>query len=133
MDPPSEHTLANVYAGYAPSPDGKYVAFAAAKAGSTAGLWLRSLDFSTPRLLPGTDDGVNSPFWSPDSKSIVFFSGSGKLKRLEISGGAPLTLTDTPMDPVTPVGTWNRDGVILFGSSAGLKQISASGGERHSY
>lgn len=125
MDPPGESVLTNVYAGYAPSPDGRYIVFTAGGvANATPSLWLRSLDASTARLLPGTEN-ANAPFWSPDSKSIVFYSG-GKLRRVDITGGTPLSLCDAVMDPVTTVGTWNQDGVILFGSSKGLQQISLS-------
>ena len=31
------------------------------------------------------------PFWSPDSKSLAFVAG-GKLKRIEVAGGSPITL-----------------------------------------
>jgi serine/threonine protein kinase len=125
MDPPAETVLSNYYAGYAPSPDGRYIVYTAGGASNTtASLWLRSLDSATARMLPGTENS-NAPFWSPDSKSIVFYS-NGKLRRVEISGGTPLTLCDAVMDPVTTVGTWNRDGLILFGSSKGLQQISVS-------
>jgi Tol biopolymer transport system component len=30
---------------------------------------------------------------------------------------------------VTPIGAWNRDGVILYGGREGLRRVSASGGE----
>src|SRR5678815_3328160 len=89
-------------------------------------LWLRPLDSLVARPLPGTERG-NFPTWSPDSRSIAFFS-EGKLKRIEITGGAPLTLTDAGDGRVSATGTWSRDGVILFGSAAGLQRVSASGG-----
>jgi Tol biopolymer transport system component len=89
-------------------------------------LWLRPLDSLTARPLPGTEGG-NFPAWSPDSKSIIF-AAAGKLKRVEITGGAPLTLCDAPGSPVTSTGTWNRDGVVLFGGASGLRRVSASGG-----
>jgi len=58
---------------------------------------------------------------------LAFLTG-GKLKRIEIAGGAPLTLGDAPEAPVSPTGTWNRAGVILFGGGSGLQRVSASGG-----
>jgi hypothetical protein len=71
---------------------------------------------------------ATSPPGRPDSRSLAFYAG-GKLKRIEINGGVPLTLSDAAgNEALTPTGTWNRDGVILFGSSAGLKHVSASGG-----
>src|SRR5262249_7574968 len=87
---------------------------------------LRPLDSLAARPLPGTAGG-NFPTWSPDSKSLAFLADN-KLKRVEITGGAPLSLCDAANTRVTPTGTWNRDGVILFGSSGGLQRVSASGG-----
>jgi serine/threonine protein kinase len=127
LEPPPDTTFANVYGGYAPSPDGRTVVFGArARSASVQSLWLRSLDSSTARPLPGTA-GANFPTWSPDSRSLVFHADR-RLKRLDLAGGAPLTLSDAPDDDVSPTGAWNRDGVILFGSAAGLQRVPASGG-----
>jgi Tol biopolymer transport system component len=125
MDPPQDTTFANQYGGFAASPDGRSFIFTATAKGNVQ-LWLRQLDSMVSRPLSDTEGG-NFPTWSPDSKSLAFFSG-GKLKRIEIAGGAALMLADAPQDPVSPTGTWNREGVILFGSSAGLQRVSASGG-----
>ena len=38
-------------------------------------------------------EGASSPFWSPDSRFLGFFAG-GKLKKIEVSGGPPITLCD---------------------------------------
>jgi hypothetical protein len=67
------------------------------------------------------------PFWSPDSKSIAFFS-TGKLKRVKAVGGAVDELCNAP-NPRG--GTWNSDGVIVFAPAggSGLQQVTASGGE----
>jgi Tol biopolymer transport system component len=127
LEAPGDAQFANRYGGYAPSPDGRYVIVTARPMqGSTNMLWLRPLDSLTARALPGTEGG-NMPTWSPDSKSIAF-EANGKLKRIEITGGAALTLCDATASPVTPTGTWNREGVILFGANDGLHRVSASGG-----
>ena len=110
-----------------PSPDGRYIVFGAGASRETSVLWLRPLDALTARPLPGTEGGTFT-FWSPDSKSLAFSAG-GKLKRIAIAGGPAVTLADSNTSPVTPIGTWNQDGVILFGSNAGLRRVSASGGE----
>ena len=129
LDPPSETTFGNIYGAYAPSPDGRHVVISAARGGAPPSLWLRSLDSMTARLLPGTET-ANVPTWSPDSRSIAFVvAAEGKLKRIDIAGGAPFTLADVPRPgEVLPAGSWNRDGVILFGSTAGLQRVSATGG-----
>jgi len=110
-----------------PSPDGRFVVFAAGDSRDTSLLWLRPLGELAARPLPGTEGG-NFTFWSPDSKSLAFTSG-GKLKRIAIAGGPAVTLADSNTAPVTPIGTWNQDGVILFGSNTGLWRVSASGGD----
>ena len=99
---------------FAISPDGRLLAFVSA-AGGQSQLWLRPLDQTTPRALAGTE-GATYPFWSPDSRSVAFFAGA-ILKRLDIAGGLPQTLARAPI--AVRGGTWNADGVILFGSTSG--------------
>jgi serine/threonine protein kinase len=105
------------------SPNGQNVVFAAIVEGRSR-LWLRSLDSVSARPLDGTDRG-ESPFWSPDSRSIGFFA-DGKLKRCDIDGGSIQTLTNSGWHG----GTWNRDGVILFSPNAvgPIFRISENGG-----
>ena len=129
IDPPPDTAFRLVFAGYAPSPDGQSLVFSAGGGGISAQssqLWLRPLNSIVARPLPGTQGG-NFPTWSPDSRSIAFSSG-GQLKRIDIEGGTPLVLSTIDQAPVSPSGTWNRDGVILFGSGEGLKRVSSSGG-----
>jgi serine/threonine protein kinase len=72
--------------GIALSPDGRTAAFVAWVGGKN-GLWVQPLDSTSARLLVPAED-IMAPFWSPDSKSIGFFS-SGKLQRVELAGGSP--------------------------------------------
>jgi Tol biopolymer transport system component len=122
---PGDTQFTNVHAGTAVSPDGRYLVFGAGTQG-TAPLWLRPLDSLSARPLPGTE-GANLPFWSPDSKSVAFYAG-GKLMRSDIVGGAPQVLCDANLSVPGAGGTWNRDGVILFGSTVGLFRVPAAGG-----
>ena len=112
---------------FALSPDGRHVVFVAVGEDGQSRLLLRSLDVVSTRDLPGTE-GAFYPFWSPDSRSVAFFA-TNQLKRIDISGGLPLTITDAP---VGRGGTWNSNGVILFASfdakGNGLLRVSASGG-----
>jgi hypothetical protein len=88
-------------------------------------LWVRPLDSLQAQPLAGTE-GAAFPFWSPDSRFIGFFAG-GKLKKLEASGGPPLTLCDATTGRG---GTWNQEGVILFAPtvSSAIHRVSAAGG-----
>jgi Tol biopolymer transport system component len=66
------------------------------------------------------------PFWSPDSRSVAFFSPE-KLKRVEISGGAPVNICDVSL---ARGGSWSENGIIFFAPSynTGIFQVPASGG-----
>jgi Tol biopolymer transport system component len=88
-------------------------------------IWLRSFDDVTGRILQGTV-GANHPFWSPDGRWLAFFA-SGKLNKIEVSGGPVQPLCDAPAGHG---GSWNRDGLIVFApSSTGpLFTVSATGG-----
>jgi eukaryotic-like serine/threonine-protein kinase len=128
VDAPPDRAFTNGFAAAAVSPDGRYLVFDATGGSAAPSLWLRPLDSLAARPLPGTE-GANFPFWSPDSKSIAFFAG-GKLKRVELLGGAPLVLCDAREDLGASVsGTWSRDGIILFGGTSGLRRVPASGGQ----
>jgi hypothetical protein len=78
------------------------------------------------RPLPGTS-GSNSPFWSPDSKSIAFFA-DGKLKRLDLAGGSPQVLCDAAALVFSLGGAWGPSGDILFSGVDGIHRVPASGG-----
>ncbi|HVN08220.1 MAG TPA: protein kinase [Patescibacteria group bacterium] len=107
------------------SPDGSTVAFTAAGADSNSSIWIRAMNSTDAHLLPGTD-GATFPFWSPDSHSLGFFA-SGKIKTVDLSGGAPQTVCDAPFGRG---GAWGADGVIVFSgdASAPLARVSAAGG-----
>jgi eukaryotic-like serine/threonine-protein kinase len=108
---------------FAISPDGRKLAFTGTGTDGQSRLWVRSLETLEARPLDGTE-GAAWPIWSPDSRFIAFL-GQGKLKKIEAAGGPPLTLCDVPS---FLGGAWNRDDKIVFGSFAGLLQVSASGG-----
>ena len=74
---PPDSEFAFIFPGAAISPDGKLLVFAAQRGGQST-LWLRPLDSLDARELPGTVAG-NFPFWSPDGRSIAFFSNTERV------------------------------------------------------
>ena len=87
-------------------------------------VWVRPLSGLAAQALAGTD-GASNPFWSPDDRSIAFFSG-GKLRTLDAAGGPVVTICDVAG---SRGGTWGYDGTILFASTWGvLYRVSSSGG-----
>ncbi len=124
--PPPENTrFQNVFVtNFAISPDGRTLAFVAEDSLGKNHLWIRPLHSLSAQLLPGTED-PEMPFWSPDNRFIGFFEND-KLKKIEVSGGPPLTLCDATH---CRGGTWNSLGLILFGvNGKPLQRVSSSGG-----
>jgi Tol biopolymer transport system component len=109
------------------SPDGKKMTFAASTGSGRPSLYLRTLGATEARKLSGTE-GATYPFWSPDSERLAFFV-DGKLKKLDLDGGAPLTITNATD---ARGGTWNADGTILFApeTQVGIHRVSDGGSGR---
>ena len=128
IDPPPNSLIkvANDIGPPAISPDGKSIAFVAADLHSNRhALWVRDLPSVEAKRIELTD-GASFPFWSPDGKSIGFFAG-GKMKRVDVEGGAPQALADVSF----PRGaSWGTDGKIVFAPApfGPLYRISARGG-----
>ncbi|MGD1095305.1 MAG: hypothetical protein ABSB35_25345 [Bryobacteraceae bacterium] len=74
-------------------------------------------------------EGAEEPFFSPDGKSVAFFAG-GKLKKIAMSGGPPVTICDLPGTRFAAFGaSWSSTDDIVFAvGSAGLMHVPAGGG-----
>ena len=110
--------------GFVLAPNGKEIVFVASM-GAKPQLWLRSLDKTVTQPLAGTEE-ADSPFWSPDSRAIGFFSHA-KLQKIDLASGTVTTLADAPYGRG---GTWNAGGTILFAPTnvGGLVAVSEQGG-----
>ena len=107
------------------SPDGKWIVFGARTADNKTPLWIRSLSSDSSQKLAGTD-GAIFPFWSPDSRYVAFFAGD-KLKKIDITGGPPITIADVSDGRG---GSWSSHGIILYAPNYGtpLFKVAANGG-----
>jgi Tol biopolymer transport system component len=88
------------------------------------GLYLRTMDTLAARPIPGTQENLANPFFSPDGRWLGFFQG-GQLKRIPVGGGAAVAICPA----MNPFGaSWEADGTILFGQPKGIMRVSAEGG-----
>ena len=101
------------------SPDGSQVVYAANQR-----LWLRPVDQLQAVQVPGTEE-ARGPFFSADGQSIGFWA-SGQLKKVSVSGGAPVTLADVPVDPAG--ASWGADDIILYAQREGIRQVPGASG-----
>jgi Tol biopolymer transport system component len=107
------------------SPDGRMLAYLAADSNGTRRVWVRPMDALEAHPLPGVE-GTARPFWSPDSRFLAFID-EGKLRKVPVSGGPPVTICDAPGGYD---GAWGVMDAILFdgASSDSIRYVPASGG-----
>jgi serine/threonine-protein kinase len=85
----------------------------------------RQLDRLDAEPIPGTTGGLD-PFFSPDGRTVGFFSG-GKLRTVNLADGRSVTLADVP---TARGATWSDDGFIYYaaGTTGGLLRVRETGG-----
>ena len=78
------------------------------------------------RLIPGTEEDLANPFFSPDGQSVAYWTAAGnQLQRIANTGGAPVVIADAS----NPFGaSWGTDDTILFGQPEGILRVSTTGG-----
>ena len=102
------------------SRDGRRLAYVAASQ-----LFLRNLDESEARPIPGSDENPSSPFFSPDGEWVGFWSSDQSLKKIRRTGGTPVELIKAG----NPLGvSWGLDDTIVYALNDGIWRVSANGG-----
>ncbi len=80
----------------------------------------------------GTEGVVRAAFFSPDGEALASVA-DGKLKKVSVSGGPPVTLCEAASQWG---GSWGPENTIVFADAAeggvGLYRVSAAGGEPES-
>jgi len=106
------------------SPDGRTIAFVGIDPQGRRTVYVRPLNAFDATQLPGTE-GVQRPFWSPDSRQLAFFA-NGQLKKIAVTGGPTQLLCTFPGGSD---GSWG-EGVILFDGRAidPIRRVPDSGG-----
>ena len=112
------------------SRDGRKLVYVGRRvAGGRTQLFLRRMDQLAALPLAGTEDAIN-PAFSPDGERIAFVAGSPRaLRVMSLSGGPPITLTDSLVDAGGV--SWSSNGYIYYDAKFtgdGLARIPDSGG-----
>jgi Tol biopolymer transport system component len=109
------------------SPDGRRLAYAAADPTVAASqIWVRSLATQEARPLEATGSSQGIPFWSADSRYIVF-SAQGKLRKIDAAGGPAQLLGDVKSAVVG--GFLSQDDRIVYAEYGGrAMQVPSAGG-----
>ena len=127
---PSDPKAPSTYSEVALSPDGSQLALVTIGAFDGGRIWIRSMADGSVRAIAETE-GARYPFWSPDGKSMGFFS-NGSLRVVTLASGAVRTLAPAPN--VAPGATWgSHDDILYVPFFDGIYSISASGGKPHRF
>ena len=104
------------------SPDGSRMVYVANQQ-----LYLRAMDALESTPIAGTDESPATPFFSPDGQWIGYWStNDSQLKKIAVSGGVPVTLSDAENPFGPPV--WGNDDMIIWGQPEGIMRVSGNGG-----
>ena len=124
--PAQETFVLDRYVTLAISPDGRRIVYVARRDGKRQ-LVQRSLDAAEGTAIAGTE-GAYSPFFSPDGQ-WVGFGAEGKVKKVSLAGGAPITVCALHSDELLG-GSWGPDDTLVFPDKWGgpLVRVASSGG-----
>ncbi|HEY6829454.1 MAG TPA: protein kinase [Gemmatimonadaceae bacterium] len=115
-----------------PAPDGSFIVLHGPIQGSPARemLWMKRRDSQSATPIPGSEGAVGFTF-SPNGEWIAF-AADGKLKKVPIAGGVPITVVEAAVNAAFGMA-WLDDGTIVYVDSragtARLFKVSIAGGE----
>jgi serine/threonine protein kinase len=118
-------TTAREHHTFSLSPDGTRIVYLRQGAGGVPMLATRLLEEPESHILPGTEN-ASEPFFSPDGQWIGF-GANGRLEKISIRGGSPVTLATAPS---LFGASWGNDGFIAAVLSTGvpLSRVPETGG-----
>jgi serine/threonine-protein kinase len=95
-------------------------------------LFRRTMTDFEARSIPGSEsslrgavDDISSPAFSPDGRTVVFYSPDGMLKRIASEGGVAVNVC--PVEP--PFGVvWDESGILFGQRTKGIFRCSENGG-----
>ena len=92
-------------------------------------LYLKSLNEVEAKPIPGTNQDVSTPLFSPDGKWIAYFKAQEKkLEKIPLTGGAAVTLAENIELPFE--ASWESNGQILMGQvPQGIVSVPDTGGK----
>lgn len=108
------------------SPDGSTIVYSASVSGAPT-LFAQKTDQLDAHVIPGTT-AAGQPIFSPDGQWVAFEAG-GKLRKVQLDGSAPITITEAGS---FNGADWTTRDEIILGSELnkhGLGRVSASGGD----
>jgi len=112
------------------SSNGEWLVYVA-RFGNTTRLMRRRLDGLVVEPIDSTENGVSSPFFSPDGKWVGFRRrGEGPEKILLTGQYPPMSLRDPPNQLGIAGAAWQNDGTIVFagGNPPGIYRVPDGGG-----
>jgi eukaryotic-like serine/threonine-protein kinase len=120
---PEDQTFSNGrYTTVAISPDGTQLVYAA-----NSRLYRRALSDLESKIIPGSEskEAVLNPTFSPDGRSIVFWSEQ-TIKRIAVDGGTPVNIARLAAAGTSI--TWRREGIVVGQGMGGIFRVLPDGG-----
>ena len=93
-------------------------------------LYMRRLDELEAHPIPGTDEDVASPFFSPDGRWIGFMSFSDTaIKKIPVEGGAAVPMCSACSTTLGYGVAWSRSTIVFSRGGVELLKLPDQGGE----